>query len=99
MLSSDSSRSSILVPLLAIQLAVVPAPRLLTPDVHRDGQQCDGHRDAANDEEAVANALHRNPVVYVESQSEGEHVLDKVHDSKGLAGLLPVAIRHVRYDR
>lgn len=64
-------------------------------NLHRDGCQGAGDGDTADSEEAVPYTLDDNPVVDVEGHAESEHVLDKVHGSECLAGLLTMAIDNV----
>lgn len=73
------------------------APRLLPERVHRNSEQHNTHSDAPNNEERIPHALRRDPIVGIERHSEGEHVLNKVHDGEGFSSLLPVAVGHICY--
>lgn len=75
-----------------------PTPCHLAQNIHGHRQKSHSRRDTPNNEEAIPNTLGCNPVVAVECQSEGEEVLDKVHDREGLGCLLTVAVDYVRDD-
>lgn len=79
-------------------MPVGPAPGLLPKDIHRDCRENHRHGDTADHEEAVAHALHSDPVVAVKGHAEREEILDEVHDRKRLGRLLPVAVDDVRDD-
>lgn len=76
-------------------MPISPAPSPLTKDIHRDGRKHHRRRDAANNKEAVPHTLDHDPVIRVKGQAEGKHVLDKIHDGKGLGRLLAVAVDDV----
>ncbi|KAK6854593.1 hypothetical protein PG995_009686 [Apiospora arundinis] len=55
-------------------------------------------RDAANDEEALADALGGDPVVDIKGHAEGEHVLDEVHSGEGLGRHGAMRVGHVGHN-
>ncbi len=74
------------------------ASRPFPQNVHRDCQEGHGDRDAADGKKAAPHALDLDPVVGVEREAKGKHVLEEVDDGKSLGCLLAVAIAHVRHD-
>lgn len=79
-------------------IPVAPASRPFPQDIHRHRRQYNRSRDPANDKETISHALVEDPIVGVESQPKSEKVLDKIHDGKGLGGLLAVAVNDVGDD-
>ena len=80
-------------------LPVNPRSRLLSINVHWNRSQSDCRSSSANDIKGLPNALDRNPVIGVESQSESEQVLDEVHDGESFSGLFTMAVADVGDDR
>ncbi|KAK8014765.1 hypothetical protein PG990_008061 [Apiospora arundinis] len=79
-------------------MSVREAPCPLPEYVHGHGQQHHPDSDAANDEEALADALGGDPVVDIKGHAEGEHVLDEVHSGEGLGRHGAMRVGHVGHN-
>lgn len=71
------------------------APRPLPVDVHGNGRQRNRHGNAPNNEKTIPHSLNGDPIITVERQREGKHVLNEIENGERLRRFQTVAVADV----